>query len=409
MKTIKPICLMLSVALSCSVMAKKNRGDTGDDEYRLPLQKAGVQFTQALTPDDELNLGHTKVQASSKSYYQRVTGAELKRGVSMAADGEEALVRVTPVHKIEQGVSKTSPVLEPVDLELTTAAGKFSAADNKISVKATSQQLNKAHPDLFQNTSAFKIAKEMGKGEFTLSTNKSIADSEEYLVHVFDKNSNVALEVSAAKNSLSQGDNLNVNAHFSDHKNIVSEKVSATLIAPDGREVSLPVSAKADRISINAPLDVNAQRKPGELWKLVVTAEQKDNAHVKRVAEVALDIHQKTASIAKFDNQNAEVQLQVEQPGRYEVRAWVFGKDAQGNDVPAYIQYAAKWFEPGQNALSLEIDEQQLLQSDAKPPFSVKQLQLLDQTRLSALEIDTTGWTLGSGSKNHKGIIKTSK
>lgn len=351
----------------------------------LPLEQKTVSFTQTLYPDDPIELGVPGASVSSKSYYKQITGAALKQGITLNTDGDSAVVRVTPVktnalNKAGQPIPLT--VLQPDDLELTNNQGQFNVNKSGMAIKATSQQLNQAHPSLFKNTSAFVIDKAMGKGNFQLKTNKAVSDNSEFLVHVFDKHSPVALSLSSQKNSLDTTDTVRVAANLSNQKALDVSVSKAELIAPDGRRFSMNVSNNKQGTVAQMPINFNVQRQPGELWKVVFHTEQKDNNNIIRTAELALDIHEKTAAIhdVRQHKGSTQVTVNVDKPGRYEVRAWLFSAGKQS--LPQRVEYQAKWLERGSHTFSLGNA------STAKSGRAtvVKQVQLMDQSRLAVLD-----------------------
>lgn len=359
---------------------------TNDNHSILPLEQKTVSFTQTLYPDDPIELGVPGATVSSKSYYKQITGAALKQGVALNTHGDKAVVRVTPVKTAAQnkaGQSSPLTVLQPDDLELTNGQGQFNVNKSGMAIKATSQQLNQAHPSLFKNTSAFVIDKAMGKGNFQLKTNKAVSDDSEFLIHVFDKHSPVALSLSSQKNSLDASDTLSVAASLSNQKALAVNVSKAELIAPDGRRFNMSVSNNKQGTVAKMPINFDVQRQPGELWKVVFHTEQKDNSNIIRTAELALDIHEKTAAINQVQQHkgSTKVTVNVEKPGRYEVRAWLFSAGKQS--LPQRVEYQAMWLEKGSHTFSLGNA------STAKSGQSsvVKQVQLMDQSRLAVLDI----------------------
>ena len=398
-KSVFSVKLITSCLLIFSVSG--NAGDlTGQI---LQLQKKATHFTQFLDSDSQLQLGSTPVSVSSKSYYQQVTGSELMRGVNFSTDGEGALVRVTSILQLADNSSakQLSPLLEPNELELSNAQGVTSSKQAMLQV-VDSQSLNQAHPSLFKNTSAFKVNEQLGNGTFQLKSKKRLSDKDRYLIHIYDKNSDKSFRLTSGRSYYSRGETLSVTAAIVDATNqqtisLKQTELSAQLHSPDGKIWDAKVLLSNSDAKIRLPINFDANRKPGELWKLIVRSESKGNngltnrpgLEFNRVAEIALDIHERTAAIGNLQlkPQNVAVDLQVFAPGRYEIRAWVYGTDHLGESVPAFIQYSANWLEQGNHTFNLPIDRQKVLAQNLREPYTVKQLQLLDQTRLAALSL----------------------
>ncbi|NVJ62480.1 MAG: DUF4785 family protein [Gammaproteobacteria bacterium] len=386
----KSLVVAVSSTLLCSVaLAKKLNNEIpvispGDNQEILAnTEKTALHFTQQLTPDDQITLGDIGLSVSSKSYYQEITGQQFKSGVSIITHGSEAIVRVTPAKSTVLGKTSVAPSIEPADLELSGNAGQFNVNKSGMSVTARSDQLNKAHPELFKNASAFTIDKQMGAGKFALKTNKSVADDSRYLIHVFDKNSNVELNLGSQVSSYANGDKLSVSAGFNRNQKFDTGSVTATLIAPDGR--SFPMNVKNMKSGTNAEIDLsmNTNRRPGELWKVVFDASASGST-IKRTGELAIDIHEKTASVSSVDNAKGQMQvtLNVSKAGRYEVRSWQFTQNGKINE-PDSIEYFANWFEEGTHTITLPVSTQK------KGSIKPVQIQLLDQSRLAVLQTIT--------------------
>jgi hypothetical protein len=374
---------LLIAAYSCSLAfaEKPNNSDK-----ILPLEKTAIHFSQPLYPDEPLTLGDNGLMTQSKSYYQEVSGAELKQGISLHTTGHSAVVRVTPMVSNALGKTSVAPTLEPDDLELGSAAGEFNISKSGMSLAASSDQLHDAHPQLFKNTAAFVLDETVGSGELKLKTRKSIADDDRYLIHVFDKNSEYSLNLSSKQSSFGNIDTLAVDInlmHQQSQKSLSFDKnsIKATLISPDGNRY--PMSIAANKHGTRAMLDLNfdLDRRPGELWKVVVDTVAENNTNLKRTGELAVDIHSKTAQIIQYAQKGSSllVSLAVDQPGRYEIRAWVFQNNGKRSE-PASLEYFAQWLEPGTHTLNIPLKAN-------KKASHVAQLQLLDQTRLAMLQL----------------------
>lgn len=373
------------VAGSFAVAAKKQPGDeNANNKLILPLEQQAVTFSQRLMPDETISLGKTSLEVSSKSYYQSVSGAQLKSGIAFFADGEGAVVRLTPTKSLRHGKTMMADPIEPDDLILSGNNGEFNVNKSGMSIKATSQQLNDAHPSLFKNSSAFVVDPSMGKGEFQLKTSKSVNDQDQFLLHVFDKHSDNTLRLKTAQSSYSNGDRLTVDVEWSNNLMAKQSNASANLIAPDGRSFPLKIKAGKRGLTAVTDIDFDTQRVPGELWKVVLNSTVEKGESIKRTAELAIDIHEKTASIdrVQYNKTFANVIVNVEKPGRYELRSWIFSTSGKRSE-PNRIEYSAQWLEKGQHSFSVPINSSK----GKRSAESIKQLQLMDQTRLSVLDI----------------------
>ena len=77
--------------------------------------------------------------------------------------------------------------------------------------------------------------------------------------------------------------------------------------------------------------------------------------------------------------------MDVAVAGRYEVRAILFGTNAEGKLQPLAIGNTANWMEAGQGALAMTFDRKVISDSGLRAPFAVKDLRLIHQNRMSLL------------------------
>jgi|GEM_PF-3989898 len=380
------LTLLIATSLSGSLMAdtSKKAIPTKATTHKVSAPSMAnksteaVSFTQQLDPDLDVALGVKGLSVVSKSYYQEVSGRELKQGVSLNTAGTAAVIRVTPVKTLVQGKAITPAVIEPDDLELTGASGNFNVNKSGMAIKANSDQLSNTHPGIFKNTAAFVIDEGMGKGNFALKTNRGVADNDRYLIHVFDKNSDVNLSLKTDRPAFADQDTLVVSANLAG-ASFKTGSNTASLISPDGRQFPMSLANGKQGVEAKIALTMDTSREPGELWKVVLNSESKEG--IPRTAELAVDIHQKTASISnhKFAKGNLSVTINVNEAGRYELRGWMFSQLGKRTE-PKAVQYYAKWFEPGQHQINIPIGAKNAT------GIVLKQLQLLDQSRLAVLE-----------------------
>lgn len=340
--------------------------------------RQALSFSQNLDPDLPVTLGQSGLEVSSKSYYQEFSGAELKRGVQFKTAGEAAVIRLTPMKSQRLGKTQIAPVIEPNDLILTGNSGDFNVNKSGMSIKARSDQLSDTHPGIFENTAAFVIDKTLGQGQFNLKTERNVADDDRYLLHVFDKHSSIAMQLATERPAFASGESLQVSAKLTAAR-FKSDNLTATLIAPDGRRFDMASKLSKTGVQLELPLNMDTERKAGELWKVVLHGET--DTGILRTAELAVDIHQKTAAITDYRMSKGQlsITLQVEQPGRYELRSWWFQQQGKRSE-PYALDYFANWFEAGQHRISIPVTQLN------KSSLQLKQLQLLDQSRLAVLE-----------------------
>lgn len=369
---------------------------TASDKYPLAnTNQTKTNFAVMLDPNISLSLGEQSSQIVSKSYYQSVSGDELSKGVTIVTSGKGAVVRLTPIANEKRGLSRQSVSIDPSELSIISAAGEVKANSESMALMADSTQLKQTYPELFQNTSAFKMSDAMGTGTFTIKTSQNLDKSAQYMINVFDKNSPHSLELESKNNSYQFNDKLKIRSKLKGISQQHAMRATAELVAPDGRRWPLTIKQQGDHSVIESVLDMSTERKPGTLWKVVVDVAVKGSANaIKRTAELALDIHSTTAKVKRFkmSKNSGTLQIDVMRPGRYEARAWIFAQDANQVWQPAMLVYGADWFEPGVGQIQLPFDTQKLAAAGFSGKVKVGQVQLLDQSRLAVLATRKGNW-----------------
>lgn len=395
LKIMKVLSLVVPAILVTNVFA--------DDKYALVnVDKNKASFSVILESDKKLKLGVQGASITSKSYYQSVSGAELLQGVNIFANGKGAVVRLTPVAGSKSTLNNQAVSIDPNQLSISNSVGEVKASSESMALMADSSQLKQSYPELFENTAAFKLNDAMGTGTFILKSSQKLSTNSQYLINVLDKNSSHGLQVQSKSGSYQFSDKLKIRTKLTAFSRQVAMATTAELVAPDGRRWPLDVRQQNQYSIIESNLNMNTERKPGVLWKVVVNMSSKDPQFaIKRTAELALDIHSSTAKVKGFKvaKSSAALHIEVTRPGRYEARAWLFAKDANQQWVPAMLVYGANWFDLGAGQIQLPIDRAKLAAEGFSGKIKFGQVQLLDQSRLAVLSTRVGNWQV-SGENN---------
>jgi hypothetical protein len=384
--------LIKILSLAASLMITANA--SASDKYPLANEnKVKANFSVMLDSSTNLTLGDNKAEASSKSYYQAVTGAELQKGFDIYTSGKGAVVRLTPL--ANNKTQSQSHLIDPNQLIIASASGEVKANSESMALVADSSTLKQSFPELFESTAAFKMSNEMGAGTFTLKSVQGLDANSEYMINVLDKNSPHSLQVESKTHSYQFNEKLSLKSRITALTGPLSSKASAELIAPDGRRWPLSIQQQGNELKIESNIDMDTERHPGKLWKVVVDLSAKHNQTlIKRTAELAIDIHSQTAKMKRFkvSSNGARLEIDVLRSGRYEARAWLYALDANQQWQPAMLLYGADWFEPGMGQLQLPFDTAKLVAAGLSGKLKVGQVQLLDQSRLSVLSTKVGNW-----------------
>lgn len=359
----------------------------------LPVSRDKVQYSHLVDGTKTQSLKGKGASQESQVYYREVSGQELNQGVDLATDADNAVVKLTALKK---AASRSAVPQVPLDLELYKGETQRSVADPSIQMKQTSEALRGAAPTLFKHSEVMKIPADMGRGRFKLKAKTPVQKDDRYLLYVLDQNSDIKLKLNSRKNAYAKGEKLDFDAQVTSSRKVKTVGMKSVLVAPDGRRFPVKSLGQGNSIRGNWKLDIDTQRAPGELWELEVesTVINDQQVETRRIAKVALDIHDVTAIVDSIKTRKGQMVmgLNVQQPGRFEVRALVAGTDRDGSLKPISLTYFADWLERGQQTVSFPIDKAMFKESGLSAPFVVQSVQLLDQSRMAALDAREGKW-----------------
>lgn len=339
------------------------------------FERAPVSFSWALDPKASLSAPAT-FAAESREYWQTVEGAELQQGVNLTTTAPGAVIRISPargavaLNAADFGVrSRTRPI------RLERAAG--------------AEELRAAGMEVDTGTAVLKLARENAAGHYSLHSAKAKG---RYLVHVYEPESQVLLKARADRQHVLGGDTIAVSMTMSRNGRPIPAQAQALLVAPDGS--SRPVKVTRDaagNLDARVPLPLQANATPG-LWELQVFA---NSGEVSRDARTAFGVAAPTARLrgdVEIDARQLRVAMPVQaaSPGRYEVRGTLFATGPDGVARPVSQAHSAAWFEHGVGTLQLGFDRRHV-PAGFGAPFEIRQLVVMDQTRMAPLEVREHG------------------
>lgn len=359
--------------------------------------RESVTFSQYVDPGSEQRLADTAIARESRSFFRKVSGAELNRGIELVTDADRAVIQITPLDGVAKGARVTRREI-PKGMTLSNGAQRRSVNDDSIALHRMSQGLRQIMPAFYRRAHAMRVPADMGHGKLTLHANGNAAANSRYVVYVLDKHSDTTLQVQAPKTRFSRDGRLQLDAHTGGRAHI--DSISATLVAPGGERYVLGGQMRGNQYRVDWPIRVSDSGAPGQLWEIEVASRIRSasGALVERVATVATDIFQPTADLASVysDTRGLRLDLDIRQPGRYEARALVQGRDRNGDYLPIVLSYSAEWLEAGRREMSVPVDMARLAASGLDGPYRVQSLQLLDQSRMAVLDYQRGSWELGA-------------
>ena len=235
-------------------------------------------------------------------------------------------------------------------------------------------------------TSAFRIDPSLGSGRLTLGF-AGAEPQARYAITLLEPDSPWRLTMAPQRQLYLNGDRLRVEAALvGDAGKAAALSLIGEVVSPAGRR--FPIAFDAAGV---ATLDLDADEAAAAgLWELRATGEATlGGMTVRRDLRVAFDAAMPFARLEReveVDRSAGglaiELGLEVGAAGRYELRGVLYGTHGDAL-VPVAMAHAADWLEPGRAALGLAFDG--ALLDGVAAPFELRDLQLLDQGRMSVL------------------------
>lgn len=404
MKTKTMLSIALALALSGNVIAKKFESDVAFERDAgdlvpstlvsakaalspgMQLESLPVRFSWVLPADQKIEAQQPFVR-ESKEYWTRVPGAELAKGTTVRTTAKGALIRLSPV----SSDAKSAAAISAEDIVIT-AAGKSLQGRAAMANAAGDAELKMAGTAFPDGTLAFQLKDEVGHGAITLALSKAAGD---YLVHVFEPNSNEVLKLSMDRITANHGQRYKVFATYNGGEAL--DAIDGMVSAPNGAQVDLSFK-RADDGRYVAEVAHDALAGAGQgLWEVHAFAAAK-GASVQRDAKTAfassIPRAQLGAGVRTVQNDDGSLamnfKLRVAAESRFEVRGTLYGMD-DGKMRPAAQASAAAMLKPGNGQLELVFDADTMAKIGVAAPYQIRDLTLVDQADLSTVEVRRAG------------------
>jgi len=329
-----------------------------------------------------------KAEFESREYWFKVSGYELQKGVTLKTTAPGAVIRVSGA----DGMGKAQ-VLSPDSL-FVSENSKTEKTVRMASAKVQQSQ-GVDDPILSEGTLAFKLDKSSAIGSLKLRGDVSMNARADYLVHVFEPESQIVYKAGVQSPTILSGSSLSASGVLQNANAMVAgSHATATLIAPDGRRMALNTFHSKGANKIEESIAYPVAQVPG-LWEI----EWRVLAHVDGLE---VERHMRTAfaygiNSAQMNGQmrvqnksrdaivRIQVPVQVSQAGRFEVRATAAQKI--GDDYyPVQFLSTAQWLKPGKQVISLELNKNLLRAHGVTGAIAIQGIQLMDQTQMLSLQ-----------------------
>ena len=174
----------------------------------------------------------------------------------------------------------------------------------------------------------------------------------------------------------------------------------AKLKGPDGSVLPVTLEQQDEQMNFTIENTDKALAPRYGLYEMQVTAMTRINGlNLQRNAKIALAISQPTAHLKQVELPPAKqpvalVDVMINTPGRYEIRAVLYATDKQGNLVPAMETHAAKDANAGLERMTVPFDQKLLVSSGLQAPYDVRHVRLFDQGQLALIDEHNAGANL---------------
>lgn len=361
----------------------------------IPSERAALSW--AVESDLQLETPRPHV-TRSREYWVDVTARDLRAGVPLLTDAPGVLVRVNPA----PGSDRAGERAIPAEMFEIRTAGAALAGERAMDLLVGQEQMRATGVPFAEGTTAFRLRDDV-TGPVTLAAPRLRAeDDAPYVVHVFDRASDSALELTASADTVLAGDRLTIVARWAhaDTKAFGVDSIDGFVVSPAGRTFPLEFRALRDgRWGARLAPDADAVPSPA-LWEAhVMSRSTVGDAAVQRFARTSFAVAAPTARLDaraaswSLDESGLAVTLPMEigADGRYEARGVLFGTTDAGL-VPVGIAHSAARLAPGHDALELRWDAAWL--DGVSAPFEVRDLRLVDQARMGVLHRQARGLAL---------------
>ncbi|GAA0341609.1 hypothetical protein GCM10009092_02680 [Bowmanella denitrificans] len=358
-----------------------------------PLPTTGdyAHYSFALDTNAQLQVGPVAEQVQSNEYSIQVNGHDLHQGVTLHTTKAEALFLLTPLGSKQQS---------PLDVELLQLRYKNQQGHPQIARRVSQQLL--AQTGVLDNSMALQTTADSHPGAMLLSTSQPLPADASYRITVKEKGSAYILNLSVDNQNLLAQQRILARASLEKlGQSLQIQRAEATLVAPDGE--LLPASVKISRsgdmyIRASAPQKILSP-KQGLYEIRLQSVAQEDQATIPRDAKLAVALTNKTATLADvFLLQEkilyAKVGLLAEQDSRFEIRAMLYGTNADGQLVPVMESHAAQTLTAGADSILVPFEQAILDKAGVTAPFKLASVKLFDQHQLGLLDTKLDAATL---------------
>lgn len=354
---------------------------------------APLVHVRALDPQRPLAMRPVPAPDRSRRFWKTIPGHALQTGVAVHTTAPGATISLRP-----QGDARTG--IDPSGLVLVDPSGVAHDGTDGMLTTVAWDELRAGTSPFVPGTSAFRIAPELDAGTWTIKSAAPLGD-EEILVHVTEPDSALVLTATTDATSYLAGSTVVVSVEARmDDALVAIDTASARTRSPAGEivDVALEADGRGRLRGVLRPDEREAV--PGMPWLVEITADiATDGGIAQRNARIAFGYGVAGAgfdgSVALDESPRggpvAALGMHVVAPGRYAVAATVWAPGAHGIGEPIGLVQSAAWLVPGDDTIELPLHD---LLDGMGDRFELRDLQLVDQSRVALLHRQATGATL---------------
>jgi hypothetical protein len=338
-----------------------------------------------LAPDLALAPRPAPPVSESRSTWLQVTAADLERGVAIDTTASGAVIRVNPLDPVEV-------VLDPARFVIVDPSDRVLVGGSAMETLVTADQLAASDIPFPAGTAAFRMRAELGDGRFILRTHDLGVDgSSRFVVHLFEPASPVVARLAGSSAVVLAGDSIEVEATlWTKDERVATDLVEAQLISPAGRRTPVRLGGRGGawvgRVRVGDAL-------PGKgLWEVevrlrAVVGERPVQRTVRTAFAVAAATARLDGRVELVDRDGLMLRLGLETAaaGRYELRGILWGTTESGSLAPVAVAHSAANLGAGRGEIELGFTEELLAGSKTRAPYELRDLQLVDQSRMGVL------------------------
>jgi hypothetical protein len=348
------------------------------------IEQKPVHFSQRISATNQISLQTPGYQAVSDEYWFEVTGEQLNNGIDLAVSTPGALIRLSGKH-VKGQFSPAAITINPEQIEVLKGNNALTQA-----IEQTVSQEALATANIFPNSSAIKLNKAIGKGDFKLKVKQKLMANQRYIVNVKEKGSEHKLNLALPKQSYIQGEKLSFSSAIQNNSGTISNVTNNAYIKmPSGEKQAVNFTQSKGQYQLEVPTSLT-EAKRGELYELHIESKGHDNGlTIRRNAKVAFAIAKPTARLEgelTIKSSGANTNLIVASEGRYEISGLLYGSDKTGKQIPMMLSRSAYYLTPGEHNIELRFDNTIMKTSGLSAPYSLKNIRLIDQSRLAVIQ-----------------------